>query len=236
MKDLVRDIAKRCPKGELPVNYIVIDSETTGVDTDTDRVLQWGYCVVKNRIPVDNAAYYLKRGRDVVIHEKAAAVHGITHEMLEKQGEDPKEVISVLVDALKHFREQGYMFAGHNLLAFDAKLLERESAELGVPFKFGDNEVIDTGVIVKASQIGMLFRDADTLRSFYTTVAARRAGGIFWSLDRHCVPAYNLDRFVSRETLSNAHDAGVDCLLTHHLFEVIRDTVYGGPRALAGSF
>lgn len=231
MRDLMLAVAKRCPGGKLPENYIILDSETTGTDIKQAAVLQWGFCVVEQRKPRANFSTYVKRPSSLQIDPMALKLHGIDHAVLEKHGEDPYEVMSAVIENLEAWRRRGFMFSGHNLMRFDAELLEREAKELGLHFRFGDNEVIDTGMLVKASQLGLPFKDKDSLRSYYERVSNVRAT-VKWSLDRHCIKHYKLARFVNQDVIDKAHDAAIDTLLTHHLFEVMRDTVFGGPCAL----
>ncbi len=49
MKRLLAEIAKRCPGGQLPDEYLVYDTETSGTDPAKDRILQHGFCIVRGR-------------------------------------------------------------------------------------------------------------------------------------------------------------------------------------------
>jgi hypothetical protein len=108
------------------------------------------------------------------------------------------------------------------MVRFDAPFIEYEIFRSGREFKFEPNSIIDTGMIVKGAQLGMYFNKHDTLRSFAARVCEVHATGVFWALDRHCWGTYRLGERTGLRK-EDAHDAGVDCLLTHHVLEAIRE-------------
>ena len=200
----------------MPDTYLVFDTETNGTDIYRCKILQIGLCFVKKGEVIDRMAFYVKRSTDVPIPPEAQRVHGITHEKLAAEGLEPSEVIPMVCENFTKWREQGFMFVGHNIMAFDAPLFELESKALDVPWKFQDNEIVDTGMLVKGSRLEMFFRDdVETLRSFYRRTSEIKAKGIYWSLDRYCVDAYGLASYGLDR--SKMHDAGEDCVATHFL-------------------
>jgi DNA polymerase III epsilon subunit-like protein len=218
---LIGEVARRCPGGKVPDTYMVFDTETNGTDVYRCKILQVGLCFVKKGEIIDRMAFYVKRGTDVPIPPEAQRVHGITHAKLAAEGIEPAEVIPMVCENFAKWREQGHMFLGHNILAFDAPLIELESQQFGVPWKFRDNEIVDTGMLVKGAQLEMFFRDdAENLRSFYRRVSEVRAKGVYWSLDRHCIDTYGLATYGIDK--SKMHDAGEDCVATHFLLSEIR--------------
>lgn len=218
---LLGEVARRCSGGSLPDTYLVFDTETNGTDVYRCKILQVGLCFVRKGEIIDRMAFYVKRGTDVPIPPEAQRVHGITHAKLASDGIEPAEIIPLVCEHFTKWREQGHMFLGHNILAFDAPLIELESQLLGVPWKFRDNEIVDTGMLVKGAQLEMFFRDdAENLRSFYRRVSEVRAKGVYWSLDRHCIDAYGLATYGIDK--SKMHDAGEDCVATHFLLSEIR--------------
>lgn len=220
MQKLLAEIAKRCPGGHLPNDYLVYDTETSGTDPSKDRILQHGFCIVRDRKRVDSFSQ-LVRHEGLIIPAGATKVHGITTERMNKEGMPAAEFLPYLADTLRAYREAGLMFVGHNMIAFDAPLLEMEFRRAGIDFKFEAHEVIDTGALVKAIQLGMYFGLDDTLRNFARRVAEVHARGVFWSLDRYCYDTYDLGRSGIRKDA--AHDAANDCILTHCLLETFRE-------------
>lgn len=218
---LLSEVAKRCHDRRLPDTYLVFDTETNGTDPYSCKMLQIGLCFVRDGKVLDRMAFYVKRGKEVVIPPEAQRVHGITHEKLAAEGIEPSELIPMVSEHFKKWREQGGSFVGHNILAFDAPLFELESKLLSAEWHFGDNEIVDTGMLVKGARLEMFFRDdAETLRSFYKRVSEVRAKGVYWSLDRYCIDAYGLSTYGIDK--SKMHDAGEDCVATHYLLLEMR--------------
>jgi DNA polymerase III epsilon subunit-like protein len=218
---LLNEVAKRCPGKKLPDNYFVFDTETTGVNKYSDRIVQYGYCLVINKKKECSEAQLIDRSM-IKMHPKAIEAHGITSEYMKANGIPVGEYVPTLVELMLSVRSSGGMFVGHNMMAFDVPMFEQETMLLKIPFKFKDNEVIDTGMIVKAAQLDMNFRPEESLRNFYLRISEIRSR-VKWSLAGYCFDTFELEKSgVSRD---KAHDAGSDCVLTHYLFEKLRTVV-----------
>lgn len=224
INQLLTETAKLCPRGALPDTYMVFDTETTGVQVSQSRILQLGFCCVENREVVKSDSFLINHGPDLEIPEGAFKVHGINVEKTLAEGVPFADVINRIVDMFEAWRQRGFMFVGHNMMSFDAPLFENECRRAKRQFKFNENEIVDTGMIVKARQLGMSYRLNDTLRSFAKWVSEVRARGIYWSLDRYCYDYYKLKE-ASGISKEDAHDAGVDCRLTHFLLEQLRKEI-----------
>ena len=226
MRNLLKEIAARCPGGVLPDTYCVWDCETSGLDPFENRIIQLGLAFVDGRKVMDSFAQCIRRPPSCVLTPGAVAKHGITRERLDAEGVPAEEFMPEIIKNMMDWQASGKMFAGHNLGAFDVLFLENEAKEYGLPLKFQDNMIIDTGMLVKATQLGITFRGAgETLRGFYTRLREIRAKGVFWALDKHCYATYNLGKYgINKDA---AHDAGVDCLLVHYLFEELRHLAGG---------
>jgi DNA polymerase III epsilon subunit-like protein len=221
MNALLEETAKRCPAGSLPDTYMVFDTETNGTSISSSRILQYGFCCVENRKIVKKDSFLVNHGPDLDIPVGAFNVHGISVERTLAEGVPFEECVPRLVEMFESWRKRGLMFVGHNMMAFDAPLFEQECTRVKKPFKFNENEIVDTGMMVKAYQLGMSYRMNDTLRSFGKWVSGVRAKGVFWSLDRYCYEHFKLQE-ISGINKEDAHDAGVDCMLTHFLLERLR--------------
>lgn len=227
MRELLEDVARRCPGGKFPDDYVVFDTETTGVDVTTCRVLQYGLTFVESRKRMaNNFTAYIKPTEQLFIHPKAIEIHHITPELLQEKGEPPSVIVPLVIDCLKDWKQRGRMLVGHNIVNYDIPLLNKEAARHSLSIDYGENEVIDTGMLVKAAQLGMRMDERDTLLTFFRRVSNKYVKGVFWSLDRHCVPTYGLHKFVDA---SKAHDAGVDCDLAHFLLESLRELAQAQP-------
>ncbi len=221
MGRILEEIAKRCPGGKLPDSLCWWDTETSGVDRYQDRALQYGFGFAHQGKLINRFSQLVRRP-GLYIHPEATKVHGITQERLDREGCDANWFVHEVTNIFSDWRRSGKMFGGHNLMAFDAPMYELESKIQNCPFKFGDNEIIDTGMIVKSAQLGMFMRDNESLRDFYIRVSEVRARGIYWSLDRHCYETFELERRTGIKK-GQAHDAEIDCVLANGVLEALKE-------------
>lgn len=123
-----------------------VDTETTGVDTNTDRLVT--ACVGLVRHPGDWSPRSWMANPGIEIPEAAAAVHGVPTEYAREHGAEPGEVIQSVVNALYTIWGQGAPVIAYNAV-FDLTLLDRESRRhLGEPLELA-GPVIDPLVIDK---------------------------------------------------------------------------------------
>lgn len=111
------------------VRFAVVDTETTGLSTDDDRVLQIGVVVARGDGSVEHQfSTYLKRLTWGLGHVGAFHVHGITRRQLRKgmKPVEALEMMNVLID--------GCVFTAHNA-KFDLGFLRSDSTRLSVPLK-----------------------------------------------------------------------------------------------------
>ena len=221
MTKLWPQINRRLPGGKVPDTYVVFDTETSGLKTNEIGILQMGLVFVVQGQVVERMSVLVKRPQGFKIDPRAEEVHHISWAKLDQDGLPPEVIFPLVVEQLESWRKDGAVFVGHNLMNFDAPFLEYETTILGCPFRFRDNEVVDTGMLVKAAQLDMFFRnEQESLRSFYKRVSEVRRSGLYWSLDRYCFDAYNLQKYGIKRC--DAHDAGVDCELTHYLLNELK--------------
>lgn len=108
------------------VRFAVVDTETTGLSTDDDRVLQIGVVLVRGDGTVeDRFVTYLRRLTWGFGHVGAHHVHGITRRRL-RRGMDPRTALEVL-----RLVTRDHVFTAHNA-KFDLGFLRAEAARLGV--------------------------------------------------------------------------------------------------------
>lgn len=221
-----------------PDNYAVFDVETSGVDKSLDLVCQLGYCLVVDGKEQERICWDLDWSdpalvdqrwlRDKLLYTKeqvemkdgtpTGKTYHVSYERM-REGVPPVEALREFLDLLIHMREEGFVFVAHNGVNFDAPILANHFKRwLGEDFAFGPNEIWDTGMIEKAIQLNMVPEPGDTFRSFAGRVGGVRAKGVYWALDRHCVPKYDLAKRFGLD-MDMAHDAGFDCYVTHLLFE-----------------
>lgn len=237
------------PFKNFPNDYLVIDTETTGVQTGTDLIAQVGHCLVIDRKEVDRGHYMLdwtrhpqieqpwlqERLRETKSHvefkngQPTGKTYHISYERMRDEGAEPEPVLRQYAEFFREIRANGQFFVAHNGYHFDAKFLEEHFRTfIRDDFEFADDELVDTGMIEKGSTASMLPWTGDSLRSWSLRLYNQRLRGIKWNLDQHCIPKYNIDKKYGLK-MSEAHDAGYDSYITHLLFEEWRsmcDTQY----------
>lgn len=120
---------------------IVFDTETTGLDSRADRVIEIGGVELVNRFPTGRTfhQYINPQGRQV--HPEALAIHGISDAQLADKPTFPQ-----IVDSFLEFIE-GATLVAHNA-TFDVAFINAELARLAQPAVTLDR-VIDTLAIAK---------------------------------------------------------------------------------------
>ena len=114
---------------------IVFDTETTGLEAGTDRLVEVGAIELVNRVATGRVWHrYINPGRP--ISPDAIAVHGITDERVAKE---PR--FAEMAADLAAFLE-GATLVAHNA-SFDVGFLDAEFGELGLP-AIDPDRVIDT--------------------------------------------------------------------------------------------
>ncbi len=111
------------------VRFAVVDTETTGLSTDDDRVLQIGVVVVRGDGTTEHEfVTYLRRLTWGFGHVGAFHIHGITRRQL-RGGMKPREAMEMLNVLIG-----GCVFTAHNA-RFDVGFLRSDSIRLEVPLK-----------------------------------------------------------------------------------------------------
>ncbi|MDX3520770.1 3'-5' exonuclease [Streptomyces scabiei] len=105
------------------------DTETTGVDVETDRIVTACIVEVGGDLPPAPSNWLLNPNVD--IPEAATAVHGISTEMAKKEGQDAADGIAQIVAALAQVVLAGTPLVVMNA-PFDLTLLDREARRYGM--------------------------------------------------------------------------------------------------------
>jgi len=223
---ILEAVARKLPGGKFPSDYWVLDTETTGADPYTARVVQVGIAIVKGGEIVNSAAKPIRLPRDVKIEPEAQAVHGWTWEMLDKDGYLAAEVFGKLGRSLEAVKP---LVVGHNFCAFDRVILQREMSAIGVPFVFNADRMIDTGMLFKA-----IYADIpdvgpwpkESLLHYFDRISRLRLKGVLWSMN-YCRTALRLRTkfgLLLEDNESVHHDAAHDCILTHYVLKALMES------------
>jgi DNA polymerase III epsilon subunit-like protein len=221
--------------GPFPRDYLIIDTETTGLSFGKDLVLQVGLCEVRKGKVVENHDVVLNWfAHPSISHMWLAQRIRETREQLQAQGcnypwtvervghgEPPMEVLADYLARIMTRVDEGFLVLGHNIAGFDSFMLEAHFRRfLAEPYQFPET-CWDTGAMEKASQAGWL-PGANEQPFPFSRRVIRKPAKIKWSLERHSVPKYGLaDKH--KLDMTRAHTAGFDCLATHCLLEAFRE-------------
>lgn len=222
-----------------PRDYIVLDTETTGVQPMADLVLQLGCLIVRCGQIVHQSSVYLDWAGAGLVHPEwlqnkmsdtaaqmasRGATYRLDFDTVRREGKDPRIMIPALDTILRQGLDNGLSLIGHNMAAFDLVLLSRHIRELtSKPLLIPTTLVWDTGMLEKARQMNSVPNaDEDQVAWFQRTY--HRRARVKWKLDGHCAETYGLWARSGLDPAA-AHDAGSDCLLTHHLFQALQEFI-----------
>ncbi len=115
---------------------IIFDTETTGLDSREDRIIEIGGIELDNHFPTGRTLHLYINPGDRKVHPDALAVHGITDEFL-----SDKPAFADVAEQIMSFFE-GAKWIAHNA-TFDMGFINAELARLGMP-AIAPSEVVDT--------------------------------------------------------------------------------------------
>ena len=115
---------------------IVFDTETTGLETKADRVIEIGGIELLNHFPTGRTFHVYINPADRKVHPDALSVHGITDEFLRD-----KPLFAEIVEEMQAFFE-GAKWVAHNA-TFDMGFINAEFERLGLP-PVPSDMVVDT--------------------------------------------------------------------------------------------
>jgi len=98
--------------------YLVVDTESTGLDIETAEIVEVGFAVFEHGEPVLTDSMLVRP--TIPIPTGATEIHGITDAMV-ADAPTIEEVGPKVIEALSKFRT----VAGHNFLGYDGPLLSR---------------------------------------------------------------------------------------------------------------
>lgn len=231
--------------GPLPVNYLVFDVESTGLDFNNDLVVQLGYAIVINKELIDCAHYIpdWTHNRDnhfcewlenrMAITKKnmesrnpdSGVVYRHSTDRMKKCGIPVREAFTNFMDIIKICKAHNFSLIAHNGLKFDQPMLNNNIKQV-----LGDHEGFEFDKLgvnyydTMALERGLYSRidpyPDDNWMSFTGRLVTEGGKKIYSSLDRHCAKKYDL---INKHNMTgSAHEADFDCKLTHYLFEEYR--------------
>jgi len=223
----------------LPGNYMVIDLETTGLVKGTHKIWQVGMYVVEAGIPRYDRGKNIwvatdvadLRAADFEINRRANLLRevpsdrplrdGVYAQMeaefineVTTQGVPLDTVLHAVKDVITACVDAQWPIVGQNSCRFDIPFLEWTYQQAGIDFQFPQTMIIDVGILIKAARLGRRIAPHETPKKFYFRVAAERARGVYYALERYCLGRYSLAEKYGVD-IAQAHNAGFDTWLTH---------------------
>jgi DNA polymerase-3 subunit epsilon len=115
---------------------IIFDTETTGLDSREDRIIEFGGVELVNRFPTGRTVHFYINPQGRAVHPDALAVHGISDADLVG-----KPAFAELAAELQAFLDDA-MLVAHNA-NFDIGFLDAEFGRIGLP-RIDPARVVDT--------------------------------------------------------------------------------------------
>jgi DNA polymerase III epsilon subunit-like protein len=222
----------------MPPSYLVVDTETTGFSPDKDRIWQIGVYVLQDgQAPYEHGqSFWLQTDEQILQHamfeinrrtgrptpgRDSGFIKDAVYEQSKtafvedvgSRGVDRNAAFMALITMINAYTAQGSMLVGQNICRFDSKFVGAECKRLGIEFSLDYEKVLDVGILFKAACLERRKIPRETNKQFLFRVAEERAKGVKWSVER-LVDFYHLDVKYGVD-LANAHDAGIDCWITH---------------------
>ncbi|MBT1035006.1 3'-5' exonuclease [Canibacter sp. lx-45] len=108
---------------------VVFDTETTGVDVTSDRIVMATIALLDNGQVTTRYDWIINPG--VPIPPGATAVHKITDEIAQAQGMPPKDGIAEITETIARALQSGYALVAFNA-SYDCSILKAEAQRHGV--------------------------------------------------------------------------------------------------------
>lgn len=209
---------------EIPTCYLVVDTETSGLDPFKNGIVQLAYALVENRQFTEGTSFLLKPFEDQEFHEEATKITGITKDACVKDGIDRDTAFNTFF-GLWNDCVSSCGIAGHNIYGFDYERLGVEANRRKLSASLNPDTIWDTGMLVKASLLrgglGSFPTKYETRLDFYKRISNTRAK-ILWNL-KHCTSIFDLKINSDSETF---HDALFDCKVCGILLEKLFDLAF----------
>ena len=202
-----------------PAGYLVVDIETDGLSPVDNNILQLSALLALPDytrqytyfVSVDEAALAAYEAGEYVAMRKAAGTDYVKASDVREHGRPASEVLGELAKLIRSASDAGVCIVGHNIIGFDKGFIERQADKAGVPISIRQNLVVDTGMLYKASRLGMLPTSFEGPWLFFNKVRNKWAR-VKWNLAEatRVLVSPDID-------MSGAHSADYDCQATLRL-------------------
>lgn len=200
--------------------YVCWDLETSGLDSQFNKILEIGAVHWKGEEIVRQKNWILKH-RGVVISKTIIDITGITQELVDAEGVNPKEAVDELLSWLSDVQWKNLT---HNGFRFDIPFL-LEAMTSDSTFDYSEREEIkkllykngyDSAALYKGRALGMKQKDGEAFMHFAKRVLDTKAFGVKYNV-AHCCKDLNIDT-----SNMQMHRALGDIHLTNRIFQKMR--------------
>lgn len=219
-----------------PETYVSVDTETTGFSLERDIILEVGWTIVRNRVPVTTGHVLINWFESPHIDpcwliDRMAWTRAKMNEkgqqypydamMLQREGARPQECMELLVGVLNDAAKT--CAVGNNLWGFDTPRLDklRHQCHDGLAFEWNADSLIDIGIFEKAAQQDRMPWPGNTRAEWYKRAASPPFTGAKWSLD-YIIKKYRLDQRYGLDAMQ-LHRSGYDSYAVACALETFRD-------------
>jgi DNA polymerase III epsilon subunit-like protein len=225
--------------GGLPTDYLVFDTETTGLSVRRDLPVQIGHVLVRDRQVVNKGSFILnwvkhsdvdrgwlesKLERLQKIFADKGLVYQVSMSDLLTRGQDPLKVLQFYHEFFKENVVAGAHFVGHNILHYDCPLLESVlQGFCKIAWRFPRDVTLDTCAIARA--IECQADPSGKLIDYQSKMMTERRYKVKSSAD-FCLERYDLVKAHNLDT-AKLHEAEYDCYVNHLVFERQREIIDG---------
>lgn len=207
-------------KVEYPTSYLVWDLETSGLEKENCKILEIGCATVYKGEITQRKSWLLNHQME--IDPKITEITGITKELLDKEGRDPKECFKEFIEILLADQQAAHLT--HNGVRFDIEWLAYHVAKtlgwtVGQHKEFYDQlqkTALDTAVFIKAHKLGLTRKWDETFYQWANRVMNTIAKGVKYNV-AICCQELGID--ASQVT---QHRALGDVELTNEIYKKIR--------------
>lgn len=203
-----------------PEKYIVLDTETSGLDPETDKILEIAVLRVKDKKPESPPETYLLNPNHPLptfeVPAKITEITGITTSEIALRGMYPRGVLTDVNNILT----DSVIFA-HNGIRFDRPFINAELGRTGLK-QLQPEQFLDSAALFKAWRLDILnWLDDKTFFEFANQVLEKRARGVYFNL-KYCCETLAIDISDLK-----GHRAGADVVMIYRVIEALRKRLLG---------
>ncbi len=188
--------------------FVVIDSETCGLQLFYTRPFNIGIQVYQNGNLIENHDLFIKWDDYKISPELAFKVH-YDKDKIDKEGQKPKEVLDIL---LSYLTNQQNFFVGNNVIGYDCMIFHNYAKNLGVKLGYKWlNSLYDNNCLFKAYKLNKK-PDYDNFLAWQFSLNSWKQKGLKSNVGYVC------KEFGIEYDKDSAHSAIYDCDKSYKIF------------------